>query len=117
MVAEDAERFGETPTRCMTAWCHGAPGIGLARVRSLAHLDDATSRAEIATALATTLAEGFGRNHSLCHGDLGNLEFVLQAGQRLGDPRWRLEGDRLAALILESIDHQGRRCGVPRGIE
>ena len=70
----------------MTAWCHGAPGIGLARLRSLPHLDDATSRAEIGTALATTLAEGFGRNHSLCHGDLGNLDFVVQAAETARRP-------------------------------
>jgi lantibiotic modifying enzyme len=101
----------------MTAWCHGAPGIGLARLRSLPHLDDATSRAEIRTALATTLAEGFGRNHSLCHGDLGNLDFVVQAAERLGDPRWRPEANRRAALILESIDQEGWLCGVPLRVE
>jgi type 2 lantibiotic biosynthesis protein LanM len=110
-------RADESRARCMTAWCHGAPGIGLARLRSLPHLDDATTRAEIGTALATTLAEGFGRNLSLCHGDLGNLEFVVQAGERLGDPRWRLQADRLAALVLEGIDHEGWRCGVPMGVE
>ena len=80
------------PAPCMTAWCHGAPGIGLARLRSLPHLDDATIRGEIGTALATTVAEGFGRNHTLCHGDLGNLDFVVQAAEALGDPRWRPRG-------------------------
>lgn len=62
---------------CMTAWCNGAPGIGLARLCSLPHLDDSEIRAEINTALKTTLAQGFGMNHSLCHGDLGNLELTL----------------------------------------
>ena len=74
----------------MTAWCHGAPGIGLARLCSLQHLDDAAIRAEIGTALQTTLAQGFGGNHSLCHGDLGNLELLLQASEMLDDPQWRL---------------------------
>jgi lantibiotic modifying enzyme len=101
----------------MTAWCHGAPGIGLARLRSLSHLDDAASRAEISTALATTLAEGFGQNHSLCHGDLGNLDFVMQAAEGLGDPRWRPQANRRAALILEGIDREGWLCGVPLRVE
>jgi lantibiotic modifying enzyme len=114
---EDARSAGERPTPCMTAWCHGAPGIGLARLRSLPHLDDATSRAEIGTALATTLAEGFGHNHSLCHGDLGNLDFVVQAAERLGDPRWRAQATRRTALILERIDREGWICGVPLGVE
>ena len=52
-------------------WCHGAPGIGMARLRSLDFVDDSQIRAEIDAALETTVADGFGGNHSLCHGDLG----------------------------------------------
>lgn len=52
----------------MTMWCHGAAGIGLSRIDSLKYLDDATTRAEIDTALQTTLSKGFETNHSLCHG-------------------------------------------------
>ena len=105
------------PESFVTAWCHGAPGIGLARLRSLPHLDDATIREEIDTALHTTLAQGFGSNHSLCHGDLGNLELLLQASQVLEDPQWGFEVDRLAAVILESISQHGWLCGVPLGVE
>jgi lantibiotic modifying enzyme len=42
------------------AWCHGAAGIGLARVAGLPYLDDATTRQEIETAVQTTLKNGFG---------------------------------------------------------
>jgi type 2 lantibiotic biosynthesis protein LanM len=101
----------------MTAWCHGAAGIGLARLRGLAHLDDAETRAEIDAALETTRTQGFGGNHSLCHGDLGNLELLLQASATLADPRWRAETDRLAAVILESIERDGWRCGLPAPVE
>lgn len=102
---------------CATAWCHGAPGIGLARLLSLAYLDDDKIRSEINTALHTTLAHGFGSNHSLCHGDLGNLEFLLQASQILDDPQWKSYVERLAAIILESIERHGWLCGVPLGVE
>ena len=102
---------------CMTAWCHGAPGIGLARLRSFPYLDDAEIRAEINTALKTTLSQGFGGNHSLCHGDLGNLELLLQASQTLDEPYWKTEVNRLAAIILESIEKHGWLCGVPLGVE
>ena len=107
----------ENQHKCMNAWCHGAPGIGLARLRSLPHLDDAEIRSEINTALKTTLTRGFGGNHSLCHGDLGNLELLLQASQTLDDPQWKTQVDRLAAIILESIDKHGWLCGVPLGVE
>jgi type 2 lantibiotic biosynthesis protein LanM len=101
----------------LTAWCHGAPGIGLARLRGLRHQDDPQARAEVAAALQTTLAQGFGANHCLCHGDLGNLELFLQAGEALADPRWRAEADRLGGLVLDDIDRRGWRCGLPDGVE
>ena len=46
-VREDKPSF-------MTSWCHGAPGIGLARLGGLAILDTAEIRQEIAVALNTT---------------------------------------------------------------
>ncbi len=107
----------ENQHQCMIAWCHGAPGIGLARLCSLPHLDDAEIRAEINTALKTTLTSGFGYNHSLCHGDLGNLELLLQASQTLDDPQWGTQVNRFAAIILENIDKHGWLCGVPLGVE
>src|SRR5262249_35924327 len=64
-----------------------------------------------------TLAQGFGHNHSLCHGDLGNLELLLQASETLAEPRWRAEVNRLAAFILEGIGREGWRCGTPLQIE
>jgi type 2 lantibiotic biosynthesis protein LanM len=106
----------DMPT-CLNAWCHGAPGIGLARLRSLMYLDDARIRSEINTALKTTLAQGFGGNHSLCHGDLGNLELLLQASLILDDPHWNTQVDRFAGIILESIQKHGWLCGVPLGVE
>lgn len=108
---------GPSRANFMCAWCHGAPGIGLARLQSLGRLDEGETRLEIEAALQTTLARGFGDNHSLCHGDLGNLELLLQAGERLGDPRWRSEASRMAAIILGSIHRNGWFCGVPAGVE
>jgi type 2 lantibiotic biosynthesis protein LanM len=101
----------------VTAWCHGAPGIGLARLRSLPHLDGAATSAEIDTALKTTLSQGFGSNHSLCHGDLGNLELLLLASQMLEDPRWPDAVRHISAMILESIGRDGWLCGVPLAVE
>jgi type 2 lantibiotic biosynthesis protein LanM len=115
---EDAVLSGNNNQhKCMNAWCHGAAGIGLARLRCLPHLDDPEIRAEIDTALQTTLNQGFGGNHSLCHGDLGNLELLLQASQILNDSHWKTQVDRFAAIILESIDRYGWLCGVPLGVE
>jgi type 2 lantibiotic biosynthesis protein LanM len=103
--------------RCMTAWCHGAPGIGLARLRMLRHHDDDATRAEIDAALQTTVRHGFGGNHSLCHGDLGNLETLLLAAQTLDDPKWTGHVNRIASSILESIERAGWLCANPLAVE
>ncbi len=103
--------------RFMVAWCHGAPGIGMARLRSLRLIDDERIREEVDVAIRTTLDRGFGRNHSLCHGDLGNLDLILQASEQLDDPRLSAHRDRQAAMILESIDQNGWICGTPQGVE
>ncbi|MFY9824710.1 MAG: type 2 lanthipeptide synthetase LanM family protein, partial [Thermoanaerobaculia bacterium] len=94
------------------AWCHGAPGIGLGRIGILPYLEDPELLAEIRAAVRSTLAEGFGFNQSLCHGDLGNLELVREAGRILGDPGLEDEGRRLAARILTRIEDEGPQCGA-----
>jgi type 2 lantibiotic biosynthesis protein LanM len=104
-------------THCGMMWCHGAPGIALARLRMLKHLDRQNLREEAEIALRTTLQHGFGLNHCLCHGDLGNLEVIFQASQILNDPRWKNEVDHLAASVLESIEQNGWLCGTPANVE
>jgi lantibiotic modifying enzyme len=107
--AEDEEQF-------MHAWCHGAPGIGISRVGMLAYIQDDMIRDEIRAAIHSTRAEGFGLNHSLCHGDLGNLEFLLLASQKY-DPALRDVVYQEADSILDSINRFGWFCGVPGGVE
>jgi type 2 lantibiotic biosynthesis protein LanM len=113
----DGKPGGNGSTPFTTTWCHGAPGIGLARVGSLQHVDDPLMRDEVEIALNTTLAEGFYQNHSLCHGDLGNLELLLQASETYRQQPWRAEVDRIAAIILDSMSRYGWLCGLPLGVE
>ncbi|HWM91356.1 MAG TPA: type 2 lanthipeptide synthetase LanM family protein [Thermoanaerobaculia bacterium] len=94
------------------AWCHGAPGIGLGRLGLLSCLDDPQMLDEIRAAARSTLAKGFGFNDSLCHGDLGNLELIREAGRLLGDADLTAKADRLAAGILTRIEQHGPRCGA-----
>ena len=46
-----------------------------------------------------------------------NLQNSPQASQTFTEPRWRFEVDRIAAMILESVERDGWLCGVPLGIE
>jgi lantibiotic modifying enzyme len=108
-VAPDATRF-------MAAWCHGATGIGLARMLSM-RFGVPAAESEARTALHTTVREGFGRDHSLCHGDLGNIDVLLQGADLLADSDLRQVAYRRAAAVLRDIERHGSRCGVAAGVQ
>lgn len=108
---------GERPARRFaTAWCHGAPGVALARLAILPHVSGPEVRGEIKAALGTTLAGGFGRNHSLCHGDLGNIEPLLWASQTLGSD-WKPAFERATRRTIGDIERRGWQCATPSGLE
>lgn len=93
-VGEEVPSFG-------LSWCHGAPGIGLARVGGLRMLDTPSIRRDIDLALQTTLGLGISGPDHLCCGVCGRVEFLLTAAHRLGRPELadmaaRFAGDLLA---------------------
>jgi hypothetical protein len=105
-------------------WCHGAPGIVLARLRA-ASLDPERSEAYLAMArigLASTLsAIDDGLSHrrwdtSLCHGLCGLGEVLLIAGRLLGDSSYHARAIALArALIARHAEADDWPSGVPSG--
>lgn len=115
----DAALLGQAglpETHFETAWCHGAPGIGLSRVLAGAFQGDPRARTEVEMAVTTTLRSGFGQNHSLCHGDLGNLDILQQIAQATADRALLAEVQRLAAAVVADIRDQGYRCGLPLAV-
>lgn len=90
----------------MIAWCHGAAGIALSRLRAYQLLEAPTYRQEAAVALQTTAgmiqqalaAPPQESNYSLCHGLAGNAAVLLYGYQVLGDEGYlelaRAVGDR-----------------------
>ncbi len=101
----------------MLAWCHGAPGVGLSRLGALRHLPDDELHLEIDAALGTTLHEGLGGSHCMCHGDLGNLDVLLYAAETLHEPRWACKAKNFAGTILDRAKKTGWVCGNPLGVE
>jgi len=72
---------------------------------------------DLAISIKTTRARGFGRNHSLCHGDLGNLDFLWRAARIERDRELAEFVQQKAAIVLASIERDGVLCGMPLGIE
>jgi type 2 lantibiotic biosynthesis protein LanM len=99
------------------AWCHGAPGIGLGRLYMLRHMHAPQLQAGTNSALQVTLARGFGANHCLCHGDLGNLEFIAQGARILQDRQWHDHAQAFTSAILARIRSDGWQCGNPLKVE
>jgi type 2 lantibiotic biosynthesis protein LanM len=95
-------------------WCHGAPGIGLARVGGLGVLDTGQVREDIDLAVQTTLDFGVqGVDHPCC-GNMGRAELLLSAGQRLARPEleeaaranaWRVvsRAERTGGFVLHPM--------------
>ncbi|MBB5996589.1 type 2 lanthipeptide synthetase LanM family protein [Streptomonospora salina] len=79
--------IGNDSENAAHGWCHGAPGMLLAKCLAAtfapALLDG--FRSEIRLLLDTVLSSSFGHNLTLCHGDLGNLQIVSFAAGVLGD--------------------------------
>jgi class II lanthipeptide synthase len=100
-----------------TAWCHGASGIGFSRANMRGILTDKVLDTEMMTCLRTTLRHGFGANHSLCHGDLGNLDAGLVISSLLGDVAIKGELLDIARRSVRRIATAGVICGTPGNVE
>ena len=65
-----------------TAWCHGAPGIALSRLRAMQLAPTAEIESELQAALGTTsqataaMLDAPGTSFCLCHGLAGNAEVL-----------------------------------------
>ena len=82
-----------TKPSTMNMWCHGAVGVGLARLRAWELTAKPAYREELGLALdITSRVEAESANPSrllqftsLCHGRTGNRDFLIQAGHVLKD--------------------------------
>jgi type 2 lantibiotic biosynthesis protein LanM len=97
----------EASTKFMVGWCHGAPGIGLARLGGLPVLDTPQVRNEIQAALQTTLTSGLSSIDKLCCGNFGCIELLMAASLRLEQPHL-LEVARQWTSVLV---HRARQRG------
>lgn len=121
-----AIREGKPPAseaRYLTAWCHGSPGIGLARLRAFELTGQNLYRREAEAALRSTLlaledALSQGGNYSLCHGIGGNCELPLLAAEILEDPELRQVAERAARRGIETCEARGLPwpCGTVGGV-
>jgi type 2 lantibiotic biosynthesis protein LanM len=83
-------------------WCHGAPGIGLARIATsrLRGMDDGRLAADIQNAIEGVEQGRPTAVDTLCCGALGGVEFFCEAGDALGrDDLRALAAQQLTAVL------------------
>ncbi len=90
-------------------WCHGAPGIGLARAATMrcAALPDVDLRTDIGRALAATVRGWPGATDTLCCGTLGSVEFFWEAGNVLGEKALHDRASQWLSSVVLSAQKRG----------
>jgi hypothetical protein len=88
------------------AWCHGAPGIALARLRAWQALGGDHHRSVARVALARTtrsLLEGSYDSDILCHGRCGNASVLVEASRALHDESLLVTARGIAGAVAGGI--------------
>jgi lantibiotic modifying enzyme len=101
----------------MTAWCHGAPGMALARSLAATSLQDASLLADVTAALKTTAAVPVRLDDHLCCGSMGRCDVLLTAGETLRAPAAVEAAWRIALAVVGRAAAEGRYRLTSRGYE
>lgn len=96
------------------AWCHGAPGIGLARLAMMSGAEDHQGMRDINESIIAASEQPLNPVDHLCCGTLGRLDTLVEAGLRLGRSDMLDRARRITAQIVTrakarnaySIGHQ-----------
>jgi lantibiotic biosynthesis protein len=100
----------------MSAWCHGSPGIGLARLRAYELLHREIYLSEVRQAIRSTTAslKSSRQNYSLCHGLGGNCELLISASRMLNEPELIEPAVECAVAGWEEYEKKEERwpCGT-----
>jgi len=83
-LRSDADKADAPDFPCR--WCHGAPGIGLARLGMCGIVSEVERLEDVEAALSATIACQPAMLDLICCGTFGRLEFLLEAGIRLDRP-------------------------------
>lgn len=91
----------------MVTWCHGAPGIALARLGGLSILGTEEIHQDIEIALQTTQKYGLQNVDHLCCGNFGRIEVLLVGAQKLGQESLRSIAQQQATGVITRLEKMG----------
>ena len=105
------------PAEMMTAWCHGAPGLALARSLAAVTLQDSALLTGVTPALQTTAAVPVRLDDHLCCGSMGRCDVLLTAGEALRASASVEAAWRIALGVVRRAAGEGRYRLTSRGYE
>lgn len=88
-------------------WCHGSTGIGLSRIQMSYYSKDGRYHAEILQAIQNIREFGYKTSDTICHGNFGDIELFLQAGDYFQDNSYILEAKKRGYTILLQKEKRG----------
>ncbi len=98
---------GEPRATWMTAWCHGAPGIGLSRALLDGDRFGPRRVEELEVAMATTAAAGVSGDDHLCCGGAGRAAILALAAALERRSDWRSAAESIALAMLDRAAERG----------
>ena len=96
------------------AWCHGAPGILLSRIRIQNLMDGEIvdiAVKDIKRSIATVHDSCMGGNNCLCHGNIGNSEIIQEYCKVFPDEEMKAASELTRRNLIEKIS-QDENLGV-----
>ena len=102
-------RNGKEGVAWPSQWCHGAIGIGLARIatRRISKMQADAVVDDIKNATQNATANWPQHVDTLCCGTLGTIDFLAEAGQLLGQPTLSDLSDQRLAQVIATRHEQG----------
>ena len=97
----------------MVGWCHGAPGIALARVAYIEQINHPEIRDDIQAGLNTTLRAPIESQDDLCCGNFSRIETLLVASRYLNRPDLRDAALLRASMVAQFASEEGAFCLHP----
>ncbi|EEM01679.1 Lantibiotic mersacidin modifying enzyme [Bacillus pseudomycoides] len=89
-------------------WCHGAGGIGTSRLMMSQLIEDATINDDLQKCIDILMTKGFGISHTLCHGDFGNIDFLLTYAQITKNNEYTKISREIGKYVLKQKEENGK---------
>ncbi|MBG0964204.1 type 2 lanthipeptide synthetase LanM family protein [Bacillus sp. SRB1LM] len=89
-------------------WCHGAGGIGISRLMMSQIIENTNINDDLQKCINVLMTKGFGTSNTLCHGDFGNLDFLLTYAQVTKNNEYIKISREIGRHVLKQKEENGQ---------